>query len=155
MALAIDPEVLILDEPTSGLDVLVRREFLESMVGLAAEGRTIVISSHQIAEVERIASHAAFIAQGRLLLAAPLDELKRRIVRLRLNHEAQPPDITTLGTVLQRNGSGKQLHLILQDPRDEALHALPEADGIHDVEVTALHLEEIYCALMARKEGKP
>ena len=47
-----------------------RREFLESMVGLAAEGRTIIISSHQIAEVERIASHAAFIAQGRLLLAA-------------------------------------------------------------------------------------
>src|SRR5262249_4701695 len=44
LALAIDPEVLILDEPTSGLDLLVRREFLTSMVGLAAQGRTILIS---------------------------------------------------------------------------------------------------------------
>jgi hypothetical protein len=47
------------------------------------------------------------------------------------------------------------MHVILQDPLDEALQALPEADGIHDVEVSALHLEEIYCALMARKETKP
>ena len=44
LALAHEPEVLILDEPTSGLDVLVRREFLEHMAGLAAEGRTILIS---------------------------------------------------------------------------------------------------------------
>ena len=113
LALAIDPEVLILDEPTSGLDLLVRREFLESMVGLAAEGRTILISSHQIAEVERIASHAAFIAQGHLLLVAPMDELKKRIVRLKLRYESEPPDAAPLGTVLQRNGIGKQWQAIL------------------------------------------
>src|SRR5262249_34991646 len=70
LALAPDPEVLILDEPTSGLDLLVRREFLASMVELAGEGRTILISSHQIAEVERVASHVAFLAQGQLLLVA-------------------------------------------------------------------------------------
>src|SRR5437764_4735544 len=50
LALAVDPEVLILDEPTSGLDLLTRREFLASMVDLAGEGRTILISSHQISE---------------------------------------------------------------------------------------------------------
>src|SRR5438477_6198530 len=72
LALAADPEVLLLDEPTSGLDLLVRREFLESMIGLAAEGRTILISSHQVAEVERVATHAAFLSAGRLLLVAPL-----------------------------------------------------------------------------------
>src|SRR5262245_61514138 len=87
LALAIDPEVLILDEPTSGLDLLIRREFLGSMVSLAAEGRTIIISSHQIAEVERVASHAAFIGHGKLLLVASMDELKRRIVRLQLRYE--------------------------------------------------------------------
>ena len=46
------------------------------MVDLASDGRTILISSHQIAEVERIASHVAFVARGRLLLAAPMDELR-------------------------------------------------------------------------------
>jgi ABC-2 type transport system ATP-binding protein len=155
LALAIDPEVLILDEPTSGLDLLVRHEFLGSMVGLAAEGRTIIISSHQIAEVERVASHVGFISQGRLLLVASMDELKRRIVRLKLRWESQAPDPATLGTVLQRNGSGKLLQAVLQDPLEDALESLNRADGIHDVEVDSLHLEEIYCALLTRKEGKP
>ena len=57
LALAHDPELLILDEPTSGLDPLVRREFLESMVARAAAGRTVFLSSHQIAEVERVAQY--------------------------------------------------------------------------------------------------
>ena len=57
LALAIDPQILLLDEPTSGLDLSTRREFLAGMVDLAAEGRTILITSHQIAELERIASH--------------------------------------------------------------------------------------------------
>jgi len=155
LAMALDPEVLILDEPTSGLDLLVRHEFLGSMVGLAAEGRTILISSHQIAEVERVASHVGFIAHGRLLLVASMEELKRRIVRLKLRHEGQPPDPATLGTVLQRNGAGKMWQAVLQDPLAEALESLPRAEGIFDVEVDSLHLEEIYCALLARKEDKP
>jgi ABC-2 type transport system ATP-binding protein len=155
LALAIDPEVLILDEPTSGLDVLVRHEFLESMVGLAAEGKTILISSHQVAEVERVASHAAFICNGKLLLVAPMDELKRRIVRLKLRYDAHPPDAAALGTVLQRNGFGKQWQAILQDASADALSSLPSAEGIYDVEVTSLHLEEIYVALLAGKETKP
>src|ERR671929_247809 len=73
LALAHDPEVLILDEPTSGLDLLVRREFLASMVRLAGQGRTILISSHQVAEIERVASHVAFLHGGRALLTAPLE----------------------------------------------------------------------------------
>ena len=61
LALASDPSLLILDEPTSGLDVLVRRDFLESMVDLAGTGRTVLLSSHQISEVERVASHVALL----------------------------------------------------------------------------------------------
>jgi ABC-2 type transport system ATP-binding protein len=152
LALAIDPEVLILDEPTSGLDLLVRREFLTSMVGLAAEGRTIVISSHQIAEVERVASHAAFLTHGRLLFCASLDEVRRRIVRLRVRYEREAPDPARLGAVLERNGSGKVLQAVLQDPHADAIESLRRTDGIHDVELSGLSLEETYCALMARKE---
>jgi ABC-2 type transport system ATP-binding protein len=155
LALAIEPEVLILDEPTSGLDLLVRHDFLTSMVGLAAEGRTILISSHQIAEVERVASHVAFIAHGRLLLTASMEELRQRIIRLKVRFEARPPDGAALGTVLQRNGSGKEWQAVLQDPRQAALESLPQAEGIQHVEVTSLHLEEIYCALLAKKESKP
>src|SRR5439155_13295071 len=95
LALAVDPEVLILDEPTSGLDLLTRREFLNSMVDLAGEGRTILISSHQIAEVERVASHVAFMAGGRVLLSGSQDEVKERLLRLRLRCDGLPP--STLG----------------------------------------------------------
>jgi ABC-2 type transport system ATP-binding protein len=155
LALAPDPQVLILDEPTSGLDLLVRREFLASMVGLAGEGRTILISSHQIAEVERIASHVAFVAGGKLLLAATMDELRQRIVRLRLRFEARAPDAAGLGTVLQRNGSGRQWQAVIQDPNRPALDTLRAAVGIHDFEEAPLGLEEVYCALLQRKEQTP
>ena len=143
LALAVDPEVLLLDEPTSGLDLLVRREFLGSMVGLAAEGRTVIISSHQIAEVERVASHVAFLSHGRMLLTAPLDEVRRRIVRLELRYDAQAPDASALGAVLQRNGTGKLWQAVLQDPHHDAVEALRAAEGIHDMELSALSLEEI------------
>jgi len=155
LALAPDPEVLILDEPTSGLDLLVRREFLARMVGLAGEGRTILISSHQVAEVERVASHVAFLARGRLLLTATVDELRQRIVRLRLRYETQPPDPAPLGTVLQRNGSGRLWQAVIQDPNRNAVEMLRTATGIHDFEEAPLALEEVYCALLERKEAAP
>jgi ABC-2 type transport system ATP-binding protein len=125
------------------------------MVGLAGEGRTILISSHQVAEVERVASHVAFLAGGRLLLAATMDELRRRIVRLRLRYEAQPPDAGTLGTVLQRNGSGRVWQAVIQDPDRRAVETLRAAAGIHDFEEAPLGLEDLYLALLARKEEAP
>jgi ABC-2 type transport system ATP-binding protein len=152
LALALDPEVLILDEPTSGLDPLVRREFLASMVDLAGEGRTILISSHQIAEVERVASHVAFIAHGKLVLAAPLEELRKRVLRYRLQFEAQPPDPTALGKVLQRNGSGRHWQAVIQDPDPLAVETLRQAPGISQLEEAPLPLEEVYFALMYRRE---
>ena len=97
LALASDPPLLILDEPTSGLDVLVRREFLESMVDLAGAGRTVLLSSHQIGEVERVASHVALLHQGKLILAEPLDELKARTFLVSVmfasrDHPEAPPE---------------------------------------------------------------
>jgi ABC-2 type transport system ATP-binding protein len=153
LALAIDPEVLILDEPTSGLDLLVRREFLASMVRLAGQGRTILISSHQVAEVERVASHVAFLAGGRVLLAAPMDELRSLVVRVRLQCEGPPPDPSSLGTLLQEQNVGGRWQAILRDPDRAALEQLERAPGIHDFEQTPLDLEEVYCALLGRKGG--
>ncbi|HZY85483.1 MAG TPA: ATP-binding cassette domain-containing protein [Gemmataceae bacterium] len=150
LALASEPEVLILDEPTSGLDLFIRREFLSSMVDLAGEGRTILISSHGIAEVERVASHAAFMAEGKLLLAAPIEELRRRLVRVRLLHEGEAPEPAPLGTVLDREHSGRQWQVVLQDPDREALDALAIAEGITSYEESPLTLEEMYTAVMAR-----
>jgi ABC-2 type transport system ATP-binding protein len=150
LALAINPEVLILDEPTSGLDLLVRREFLASMVRLAGEGRTILICSHQVAEIERIASHVAFLHAGRVLLTAPLENLRDLMVRVRLRCEGRPNG-TLLGTVLQEQRVGGKWQMILREPNRAALDQLRGTPGIHDYEEAPLALEEIYCALFARE----
>lgn len=152
LALAPDPEVLILDEPTSGLDLLVRREFLTSMVEMASEGRTILISSHQIAEVERIASHVAFMARGKLLLSGTMDELRERVVRVSLRHEGSPPDTDALGTVLLTEELGKQWQVTLLDPVTEALEAMGHRSDISELQIEPVSLEDAYCALLAEKE---
>ena len=103
----------------------------------------------------RLPSHVAFLAKGRLLLAAPMEELKSRIRRLDLQYEAEPPDAATLGTVLQRNGSGKHWQAVLQDLRRDAFDSLQRMDGIHEVRETTLQLEDIYCALLSGRAGEP
>ncbi len=142
--------MLILDEPTSGLDLFIRREFLASMVELAGAGRTILLSSHGIAEVERVASHVGFMAEGRLLLAASIEELRKRIVRVRLRFEGPPPDPAQLGTVLESESSGRLWQAVLQDPDHRALEELRQQEDILDLEETPLNLEEMYTALLAR-----
>ncbi len=156
LALAPDPEVLILDEPTSGLDLLVRREFLSSMVGLASEGRTIVISSHQIAELERVASHAAFLSQGKLLLSGTLEEIRSRLLRVRLRFDGTPPETNGIAEkMLEQEVSGRQWSVTLLDPNRNALANLHYHSGISDYEESTLTLEEVYCALLAGKGGTP
>jgi ABC-2 type transport system ATP-binding protein len=155
LALASDPEVLILDEPTSGLDLFTRREFLASMVDLAGEGRTILISSHGVAEVERVASHAAFIAEGRLLLAGTIDDLRQRIIRVRLRYRGSAPDAANLGTLLDRTVTGPQWQAVVQDPDRIALDGLARREGVYDYEESPLSLEEMYTGLLGRYHATP
>jgi ABC-2 type transport system ATP-binding protein len=150
LALASDPQVLILDEPTSGLDLFTRREFLGSMIDLAAEGRTILISSHGIAEIERVASHVAFLAQGQLLLSGTLDDLRGRMVCVRLRHDGAPPAPEGLGAVLDVQSDGKEWQAIVLDPDRVALADLRHRPGVLEVTESLLDLEEMYTALLAR-----
>jgi ABC-2 type transport system ATP-binding protein len=149
LALAIEPEVLILDEPTSGLDLFTRREFLASMVELAGEGKTIFLSSHGVAEVERVASHAAFLAEGRVRLAGSLDELRGRLLRLEVRHSGTAPESEALGTVLGEASAGKEWECILLDPKAAQVEQLRHRPGVLAMEAHRLRLEEMYTALLA------
>lgn len=66
-ALAHDPAVLLLDEPLNGLDPAQRRVDVDLVRQLGAEGRTVLVSSHQLAEVERMAGHLLVVVNGRLV----------------------------------------------------------------------------------------
>jgi ABC-2 type transport system ATP-binding protein len=77
IALAYRPELLVMDEPSSGLDPIVRRDILGAVIRtIAEEGRTVLFSSHLLEEVEQVADHVTMISQGKIVLSAPLDEIK-------------------------------------------------------------------------------
>lgn len=150
LALAPEPEVLLLDEPTSGLDLLTRREFLASLADLAASGRTIFITSHSIAELERACTHVGLLREGKMILNAPLDEVRKKVRRVSLRYTDTPPDAAGLGTVLEKNGTGRFWQVLLQDPDPGALAALRQRADLTDVEDVPVSLEEVYAGLMAR-----
>jgi hypothetical protein len=87
---------------------------------------------------------------GKVLLTAPLEDLRNLLVRIRLRCEARPNG-TLLGTVLQEQRVGGKWQMILREPNRAALDRLRLAPGIHDYEEAPLALEEIYCALFARE----
>jgi len=77
IALAYRPDLLVLDEPSSGLDPIVRRDILGAIIRTVAdEGRTVVFSSHLLEEVEQVADYVTMINKGRIVLSAPLNEIR-------------------------------------------------------------------------------
>ncbi len=70
-----DPRLLILDEPTSGLDPAGQREIQNLIQNLAKTGRTVLLSSHQLNEVQEICSHVAIIDRGKLAVTGPISDV--------------------------------------------------------------------------------
>ncbi len=148
LALAHDPELLILDEPTSGLDALVRREFLESMVDRAATGRTVFLSSHQIAEVERVADTVAIMKKSKLLLVDSVENLKStsHIVTVTLNDDG--PLDAPMGSVVESIISGRERRFLGHDLWSSAEAKLRENPNVARFEIKTPSLEEIFVAYM-------
>jgi ABC-2 type transport system ATP-binding protein len=76
-SLLADPELLILDEPTNGLDPAGIHEFRAMIRGFVAEGRTVLLSSHLLDEVEKICDEVAIVDRGRVVVQGSIDELAR------------------------------------------------------------------------------
>ncbi len=147
LSLAHQPELLILDEPTSGLDTLVRREFLESMVDIAAAGRTVFLSSHQISEVERVADIVAIMREGKLLIVESLDTLKCQIHELTITmNGAHVPAVP--GHVISSRQRGRQWQLIVRSEQDLEISDLSAHPDVVAVESRTPSLEEIFVAYM-------
>lgn len=156
LAMAHNPELLVLDEPTSGLDPLVRREFLESMVDVAAEGRTVLLSSHQIAEVERVADVVAILRAGQVILCEPLDVLKRRVCEVVVtlsDIETAPPELIGGAQLLGAQRHDRIWRLYARDLDESGRTALAVDPNHVAIEVRQPSLEEIFVACMTSKTG--
>ena len=153
MALAHRPRLLVLDEPTDGLDPVMLDETLGFLTGhLADTPTTVLISTHQVHDVERLADHVGVMRDGKLLVQAPRDELHRRLRRWR----ADVPDGWSGapgldGAVLRRASLGRELQWTVWGEEREVAERLA-ASGATVRDSMPLTLAEAAVTLLARRE---
>ena len=123
-ALAGRPDVLIMDEPTSGLDPLLQHELLSLLEERAAEGTTVFLSSHVLPEVERIASRAAVLRDGRLVWVGRIDDLRARArqrIDLHLDGPADAELFRDIPGVSAAEATGTVVSVTMEGPVDAVL----------------------------------
>ena len=145
LALSRDAELLVLDEPTLGLDAIARRQlFAELLKFMTGEGRTILISSHQLTDLERFADHAAIVNQGKLLTSGRMDELVERYRQFDARVLRDTPSGVPGVSVIDRQGDRVRL-LVDADLVSANALELPEIEVLAQVPLT---LEDLFLALI-------
>ncbi|MBL9128171.1 MAG: ABC transporter ATP-binding protein [Verrucomicrobiales bacterium] len=145
-AICADPELLILDEPTSGLDPIVRREFIEAVIGAYQEAdpgrRTVFVSTHLIAEFEGLIDRFTIVEGGKATISLEADEARSKYRRLRARFASEPPSIEVPG-ILRQTRNGRELELVTNGATERVLEELRKNQP-EDIRSEALSLEEIF-----------
>ena len=154
-AIAPEPELLVLDEPTSGLDPIVRREFIETVIGAYQSGdpehRTVFVSTHLISEFEGLIDEFTIIEGGRELLTMQSDQARDRFRKIRARF-AQVPTALNLPGALSVKQNGREVE-VLANGNSEALLERLKARSPEELRCESLSLEEIFVASNILKKG--
>ncbi|MGK5004999.1 ABC transporter ATP-binding protein [Janthinobacterium sp. LB2P70] len=111
LVMAIDAKLLVLDEPTLGLDILYRKQFYQNLLeDYFDENKTIVITTHQIEEVEHILSDLMFIRDGKIVLASSMEEVGERYIEVMVGPQNVNP-ARALQPISERSVFGKSVML--------------------------------------------
>src|ERR1700692_156823 len=88
LVMAIDAKLLVLDEPTLGLDILYRKQFYDSLLNDYFDGaRTIVVTTHQVEEIQDVLTDLMFINRGRIVLECSMEEFESRYLEVKVRPE--------------------------------------------------------------------
>ena len=151
LALAQQPELLILDEPTAGLDPVVTDQLLRVLVeDVASEGRTVFLSSHHLSEMERIADWVGMLDRGRLLLEAPMEDLRARFRRIQV---AGVAEMAAPAAAMRVRRSGASTEYVVRDGAEEFVDAL-ERDGATVLQSSPMNLSEIFLECLDAESRK-
>jgi ABC-2 type transport system ATP-binding protein len=146
IALAYRPDLLLLDEPSSGLDPIVRRDILGAIIRtIADEGRTVLFSSHLLAEVERVSDQVAMIRSGKILFCDSMERIKQGHARLTLRFQSPqsgPPD---LAGALSWDGAAYEWTAICEGSASR-LQAAAAHLGAQVIAQSGVSLDEIFLA---------
>lgn len=156
MALLGDPALLILDEPINGLDTDGMRIMREILVDITSNlGCTVLISSHLLGELEKIATHYGIIRQGRMIMemsAAELEGRARVFVSLKTKDMAAAKAVlkTKFGDVREEEGYLRVYDV--EEPETIVEHLMQKGHAVSEIRRNKIGLEEYYIELMSRKE---
>jgi ABC-2 type transport system ATP-binding protein len=143
-ALASDVELLLLDEPTSGLDPIMESAFSECIEEFRGNGHTVLLSSHILAEVERLCDRVSIIRAGRCVETGTLSEL-RHLTRTSVVAETERPvDLTTVDGVHDLLVEGRRVVFEVDTARVDAAVGALHAAGIRSLTATPPTLEELF-----------
>ena len=140
------PEYLILDEPVDGLDPVMRRQVWSLLLGDVAErGTTVLVSSHNLRELEDVCDHVGILNHGKVLLERSLSDLQDNTVKLQVAYEtAEEPRLPAELQILHRSVLGRVYTYILRGNREEICRRMRELTHPILLEAIPLTLEEIF-----------
>ena len=149
-AICPEPELLVLDEPTSGLDPIVRREFIQTVIGAYQEGepgrRTVFVSTHLISEFEGLIDEFTIIEHGRNVLTLPADTARERYQKIYARFAVEPAGLDLAGArVLRRQG--REIEIVVNGNSSDVLERL-RARSPETLTAESLSLEEIFVAAL-------
>jgi ABC-2 type transport system ATP-binding protein len=146
LALAYKPDLLLFDEPSSGLDPVVRRDMLGAIVRtIAEEGRTVVLSSHLLDEVERVADTITMIHEGRVILSDPMEQIRSSFHRFTLILDGPTAAPPALPGMLSCEGGPMEWSIICKQDIDSIKQS---AEGLNAriVDLASPTLDDIFVA---------
>jgi ABC-2 type transport system ATP-binding protein len=159
LALAPEPDLLILDDPTLGLDVVARQLLYDELIGeLADRGTTVFITTHDLEGIEGIADRVGILGDERLVTDEPLEALKNRHRRLRLNGDA--PDETRLRELTAGLGpiavstDGLGTDVVLSRYSEEIMSEARSRKELAGAELSPMSLADIFVCLQAGGSGR-
>jgi len=149
-AICPETDLLVLDEPTSGLDPIVRREFIETVIGAYQEGnpgnRTIFVSTHLITEFEGLIDEFTIIDRGRVVLTLDSDQARERFQKIRARFAETAPELD-LRAALRVRREGRELELVVNGGGLDLMERLRQHNP-ETLTTEALTLEEIFVAAL-------
>ncbi|MBR2569490.1 MAG: ABC transporter ATP-binding protein [Paenibacillus sp.] len=155
--LAGNPELILLDEPTVAMDVEARERFWDTIRALAAKGRTIILTTHDLSEADAVADHIIMMAAGKVVAEGTPQELKAksalRTITFRTNRMVVDEQFMSIPGVNKVERVGERVRLHVHHP-DHVLTVLVQSEwGASDIEVTQAKLEDAFRALTGHKRG--
>ena len=145
LALCCRPDYLLLDEPVDGLDPVMRRQVWSLLMNDVSEcGTTVVVSSHNLRELEDVCDHVGLLSHGKVALERSLSDLQGGTVKLQIAFRGEmPPDLPDDIQVLHRSNVGRVYTYILRGTAQQALERFGTYDPLF-AEALPLTLEEIF-----------